>query len=52
MVDGKLMLSEHPTDIWVRHSYDDKEIPQCISFLKKRRALSGFECSNPKLLQN
>ena len=35
--------------MWVRHTYDVKEIPQWVSFLKKRKALSGFECIPPLL---
>ena len=49
MVDGKLVSIEHPTEVWVRHTYNVEEMPQCVSLLKKRKALSGFECIPPLL---
>ena len=36
MVDEKLVLFEHPSEVWVRHTYNVEEIPQRVSFLKKR----------------
>ena len=27
---------EHPTEVWVRHSYDIRETPQIVSYYKKR----------------
>ena len=47
VVDGKLVSIEHP--VWVRHTYNVEEMPRCVSFLKKRKALSGFECIPPLL---
>ena len=34
--DGKLVLFEHPSEVWVRHTYNVEEITQHVSFLKKR----------------
>ena len=35
LVDGKLTVLEHSNDVWIRHSYDADEEPQCVSYSKK-----------------
>ena len=35
MCNGKLTLVNHPIEIWVGHTYNVAEAPQCISFFKK-----------------
>ena len=35
-MDGKLVVLEHPHDVWVRHTYDVNEKPKPVSFIKKR----------------
>ena len=47
--NGKLKLLDHKDEVWVRHSYDVKELPQRVSYFKKRRRQSGIEGNTPPL---
>ena len=35
-VDGKMLLCDHPKEVWVRYSYNVRENPRRVSFFKKR----------------
>ena len=35
-IDGQLTVVDHPNGVWVRHTYDSKEIPQRVKYNKKR----------------
>ena len=39
MVDGKF---EHPNEVWVPDTYNVEEVPQCVSFMKKRGVQRGL----------
>ena len=47
MVDGKLVMFEHPQDVWIRHTYDVSEVPQCVSFRKRRGIQKGIDSPPP-----
>lgn len=47
MVDGKLAVLEHPTEVWVRHGYDPSESPRCVSFFKKKGVQVSEEMPSP-----
>ena len=49
LVDGKLVVFEHPHKVWVHHTYDGHEKPKCVSFIKKRGIQSGFDYLPPPL---
>ena len=49
LVDGKLVVFEHPHEVWVRHTYDVNEKPKRVSFIKKRGIQSGFDSLPPPL---
>ena len=49
LVDGKLVVLEHPNEVWVRHTYDVLETPQSVSFMKKRGIKDGLDCLPPPL---
>ena len=49
MVHGKLVVYEHPNDIWIRHTHDVSEIPQCVSFRKRRGVQKGIDLPPPPL---
>ena len=38
-VDGRLVVFDHPEDVWVRYTYNVKEKPRCVSYYKKRNQL-------------
>ena len=48
LVDGKLVVLEHPNEVWVRHTYDVLETPQSVSFMK-RGIKGGLDCLPPPL---
>ena len=48
-VGGKLVSFEHPTEVWVRHTYDVAEEPQCVCYLKKRYMQVGIDSIPPPL---
>ena len=47
MVDGKLTIFEHPTEVWVRHGYNPSESPRCVSFFKKKGVQASEEMPPP-----
>ena len=49
VVDGKLVILEHSSDVWIRHTYDVGETPQCVSFRKKRGVQKGIDSLPPPL---
>ena len=49
VTEGKLLLTEHPREVWVRHKYDVTETPQCVSFNKKRGVQVGIDLTPPLL---
>lgn len=49
LVDGKIVMLEHPEEVWVRHTYNVEETPQCVSFKKKRGIQSGINRLPPPL---
>ena len=52
LVDGKLIVLEHPNEVWVRHTYDANEAPQHVSYFKKRGVQRGFDGPPPPLYDN
>ena len=48
-LDGDLVQLEHPQEVWVRHTYDVKENPQTVSYVKKRGAEFNTELLPPTL---
>ena len=51
MIEGKSVLFEHPKEVWVRHSYNVSETPQCVSYFKKRGMQFGIDMMPPPLYQ-
>lgn len=43
------MLFDHLTEVWVRHTYDVTEMPQWVSYLKKKKVQSRLKCIPPFL---
>ncbi len=50
-VDRELVQVDHPHEVWVRHSYDVKEEPQRVVYVKKRGAKFNAELIPPALYQ-
>jgi len=48
-VDGKLVVFEHPHEVWVQHTHDVNEKPKRVSFIKKRGIQSGIDSIPPPL---
>lgn len=47
-IDGRLVVIDHPNNVWVRNTYNVKEIPRCVSYFKKRNCIIP-DCSPPPL---
>lgn len=47
-VDGKLMLNDHPKEVWVQYTYSVKEQPGRVSFYKKQNQI-GLDGPPPAL---
>ena len=41
LINGKQVEVEHPTEVWVRHTYDVNEPPQWVSYFKKQVIQNG-----------
>ena len=41
IADGKLVVFEHQSEVWKRHTYDVKETPQCVIY-EETRDPKGF----------
>lgn len=48
-VGGETKLCEHPQEVWVRHSYEISEMPQRVSYFKKRGKQDGIDAMPPFL---
>lgn len=51
MVEGQPVSFEHPSEVWVRHTYDVTETPQRVSYYKKRGTQGGMDSNPPPLYQ-
>ncbi len=47
--NGKVELQDHRDEVWTRHTYNIKEKPQRVSYLKKRGKKPGIEAEVPLL---
>ena len=39
-IEGKLVLIDHPTDVWVHYTYNVREQPHHVCYFKKRNQLA------------
>ena len=49
--EGKVIMVDHPKEVWVRHTYSVAEAPKRVSYLKKRGVQSGIDRKPPPLYQ-
>ena len=48
-MSGKQVLSDHAREVWVRHTYDPSDIPQRVSYFKRRGIREGIDMLPPPL---
>lgn len=51
LVGGKLSSLEHPNEVWVRHTYNANEVPQRVTYSKKRGMKHGIGNMPPPLYE-
>ena len=51
LVGGKLSSLEHPNEVWVRHTYNANEVPQRVTYSKKRGMKHGIGNMPPSLYE-
>lgn len=51
ILEGRVVMVDHPKEVWVRHMYSITETPKRVSYFKKRGVLSGMDIKPPPLYQ-
>ena len=49
VVGGRVVMFDHPKEVWVRHTYNVAELPQRVSYFKKRGMSSEMDTNPPAL---